>query len=118
MTTWVISGCNQGRDHFGIIAHCSVTTWPLLTGQKGERASGSDLTPGSVLVERCQVLNSNHPSQCSPCSVPKGTWIMVRVIKDILEPGMPVILALRRLKQKDCKLRTSLGYIAKPCHNK
>jgi hypothetical protein len=28
---------------------------------------------------------------------------------------MPVIPALRRLKQKDHKLQTSLGYTARPC---
>jgi hypothetical protein len=32
--------------------------------------------------------------------------------------GMPVIPALRRLKQEYCKFQASLGYIAKPCLKK
>lgn len=40
---------------------------------------------------------------------------MARVIKGIVEPGMPIILPLRRLKQKDCKFKASLGPIARPC---
>jgi hypothetical protein len=28
--------------------------------------------------------------------------------------AMPVILALRRLKQEDCKFKVSLGYIVRP----
>jgi hypothetical protein len=28
---------------------------------------------------------------------------------------MPIILTLRRLRQKDCKFKASLGYTARPC---
>lgn len=35
-----------------------------------------------------------------------------RVIEDILEPGLPIILTLRKLKQENCKLKASLSYIA------
>jgi hypothetical protein len=35
-----------------------------------------------------------------------GSWVWCK---------MPIILALRRLKQEDCKFDTSLGYRERPC---
>lgn len=36
----------------------------------------------------------------------------VRIIEGILGPGLPIILTLRKLKQKNCKFKVSLSYIA------
>lgn len=43
-----------------------------------------------------------------------GSGVTARVRTGILEPVMPIILALRWPKQKDCESKTSLGYIARP----
>lgn len=89
--------------------------WPLLLGQKREWASERDLAPASVRVGSVKFSTRITPPNVPQALCLKGCGVTARVRKDILEPGMPIILALRRLKQKDCEIKTSLGYIARPC---
>lgn len=97
----MISGCSQGRDRFGTVAHCSVTIWLLLTGQRGEWASGINLAPASVLVGR--PVSVRFSTRITPPNGPQALYgkergVTASVIKGILKSGMPIIVALRRVK--------------------